>query len=392
MRKKIILSDKLLMFILILSGCFQNIEIISITDGFGLKMYHVISILLALRLLSKIRINGTFKIPPFKINIYFIFILVLSFFMYGIYGFNSLCINYLFSYYLIILIINIGNEIKYDEWIELIKKVASIMIICIFANMLINFSQIKFFLSGNTERIVLNTFFGGGINLEATWIALLGVFFLKDEKAYIYLFLSMIVSMLYSSRSGMIVNVLLFIIILFHKNNRKNEKFKKILLIFILGVILFAVNIKTGMFSYILNRFSNLGNENGSLGRIKMWNYVLPSIERNPFGYGLGNAVKSIISISGVPFRESNVHNMFFQMALDTGVLGFLVYLWINIKFLFDERKKIIQNSIISFISIYIILSFIEFRGADFLLYVMISIYLLNKKEKSEENGKRRIK
>lgn len=395
MKKKIILSDKFLMFVLILSGCFQNIEIISVADGFGLKLYHVVSIMLGIRLLIKIKENGKIKIPPLKINLFFIFILGLSFFMYGIYGFNSLCVNYIFAYYLIILIINIGCELKYDDWIEIIKKVATIMMICIFVNMIINFSQIKFFLSGNTERIVLNTFFGGGINLEATWLALLGVFFLKDEKAYIYLFLSMIVSMLYSSRSGMIVDALFFLIILFQENNRKNEKFKKTLLLLLLCVVLFVINIKTGMFSYILNRFTNLGNENGSLGRLNMWKYVLPSINYNPFGYGLGNAVKSIISISGIQFRESNVHNMFFQMALDTGVLGFLIYLWINLKFIFDERKNIIKNSVVSFITIYIALSFIEFRGADFLLYVMISIYILIKnerKEKSENSGKSRIK
>lgn len=379
MKKKKILSDKFLMFVLILSGCFQNIEVLNISDGFGLKLYHVISILLSYRLITKNK--GKIKLPPMIINIFFVCIMIISVISYTRYGFNSLCINYIFVYYLIILMINIGKNIKSDEWINMLKKIALIMIACTYFNILMNFSQVTFFLSGNSERINLKTFFGGGINLEATWIALLGVFFIKDEKAYIYLFFSMIISMLYSSRSGLIVNILFFIIILVHESNNDYIRFKKALLLFCVGVLINFVNLKTGMFSYVLTRFTKLGNENGSLGRLNMWEYVLPSFINNPFGYGLGNAVKSLTRISGVIFSESNVHNMFFQMFLDTGIIGGIMYLFLNIRFIFKERRNIIKNPIISFIVLYILLSIIEFRGADFLIYVLISIYILTKNE-----------
>lgn len=379
MKNKIILSDKFLMFVLILSGCFQNIEVLNISDGFGLKLYHVNSILLSYRLITKNK--GKIKLPPMMISVFFVCIMIVSAISYTRYGFNSLCINYIFVYYLIILIINIGKDIKSDEWINILKKVALIMIVCIYFNILMNFSQVTFFLSGNSERINLRTFFGGGINLEATWIALLGIFFIKDEKAYIYLFFSMIISMLYSSRSGLIVNILFFTIILVHESNNNYIRFKKTLLLFIVGVLINFVNLKTGMFSYVLNRFSKLGNENGSLGRLKMWEYIFPSFINNPFGYGLGNAVKSLTRLSGEIFSESNVHNMFFQMFLDTGMIGGIMYLYLNIRFIFKEKRNIIKNPIIAFIVLYILLSIIEFRGADFLIYVLISIYILTKNE-----------
>lgn len=385
MKKFNLFSDKFLVFILILSGCFQNIELINITDGFGLKLYHVVSILLFFRLITKTK--GKIKFPPFFINLFFVFILALSFFMYFIYGFNSLCINYIFIYYLMILIINIGYDFTFDDWISILKRVSIFMIISVYINLLLNFSQIRFFLSGNTERIVLDTFFGGGINIEATWISLLGLFFLKDEKSYIYMFFSMIICMLYSSRSGIIVNVLFFLIIFFKKNNGKNVGLKKIILLILVFAGLIILNNKTGLFNYIINRFCNLGNENGSLGRLNMWKNVVPAFLQNPFGYGLGNAVKAITLISGIPFRESNVHNMFFQMLLDCGFLGFFMYFFMNFYFIVKEKKNIFINPFVAFIFIYIILSLIEFRGADFLIYVILSIYFLIKCKGCKNNG-----
>ena len=57
------------------------------------------------------------------------------------------------------------------------------------------------------------------------------------------------------------------------------------------------------------------------------------------------------------------------------------MYLYLNIRFIFKEKRNIIKNPIIAFIVLYILLSIIEFRGADFLIYVLISIYILTKNE-----------
>ena len=59
--KKSLNLDKVILFILILSGCFQNIEILNITSGFGIKLYHIISIVLIIRLLKKTNFITRYK-------------------------------------------------------------------------------------------------------------------------------------------------------------------------------------------------------------------------------------------------------------------------------------------------------------------------------------------
>lgn len=375
--------DKILMFILILSGCFQNIKILSISNTFALKLYHLIAILLSIKLIRK----GKIKTLPKIVNLFFIYIFIISIFFYYFYGFNSLIINYIFAYYVLILIYNLGDSLRFNDWIEILMKVATIILFMAYINIFTHFSQIKFFLSGNTERVILDTFFGGGINIEATWIGLLGVFFLFSDKIYFYLLFSSILSLLYSSRSGLIVNVLLFLVVFLKKEKRTNTRLKKIAFICLLLIALLFVNLKTGMISYILARFSNVGNEKGSLGRLRMWEYILPAFKKNPFGYGLGNAIKSLTIISGIKYAESNLHNMFFQMLLDTGILGFIYYLYFNIKLIFVEIKNVFKNPIVLFLIIYIFMSCIEFRGGDFILYVVVGIYLKMKKNDKYEGG-----
>ena len=95
-----------------------------------------------------------------------------------------------------------------------------------------------------------------------------------------------------------------------------------------------------------------------------------------------GNSIVGINTVSEVFIGEGNIHNLYFQMLLDCGLIGVLAYIWIILKFVFKEWKNFFNNPIIAFKISYFILGFIQFRGGDALMFYIVGIYLLNREQK----------
>ena len=175
---KTINKDKLLFGILLLAMCFQKIEIITFSS-FGLKLFHVIGFLYLPLLLKKFK---HIKLPSKILTIFLIFMICISVINSVNYGINSLNFNYLFAFYIMLLIYNCTDNISKEDWIDLIKKVASILLICVYINTLVHYKVILKFLQNPNGHPMYNYIFNGGANLEATWIGLLGLFFKSDKK------------------------------------------------------------------------------------------------------------------------------------------------------------------------------------------------------------------
>lgn len=381
---------ELIMLIFLLSGLFQNITICTII-GFNMKLVHLISLFFIPILISK-RKELTFVSNKY-FTFYLAFILLQSLIVYYFYGFNKFFANYIFAIYTLIIIVNVGKNISKEKWIKIINIVAIIFLSCVYIKLIVNYKSIISFLGNylvntntNDVRLLISTFIGGGINIEATWIAILGFSFTQNKRGAIYFFFSLIIAILYSSRAAMLLNVLLamFLIIAYIKRKKMDTRriLKMLLILCIIALILAIImEILTGLISYSIDRFLSIGNENGSIGRLNMWKHVWNAFSNNPIGYGIGNAINSIENISHIRFAEDNVHNLFFQNLLDSGVIGFCLYLGLNIGFIVKERKNIFNDPIIQMIFAYICISILEFRGAEFILYYVIGIYFLISKK-----------
>lgn len=370
--------QKICLMILLISCCLQNVVFIDF-GMFGFKLYHLIGILLL-----PIAIKGhKIKLPPKFITIFFLYILIVSIFAGFSYGFHSLLLRYIFCYYLIIVIFNLGNNLTENDWSDILCKTAWIILILVYLRAIQNYKIILNFFKNPFGHPIYNFIFSGGANIEATWIALF-VFLLKpSKKSYIYLGLSFALSTILASRVGIIANCIGLIYYIFYK---KKDNSKNILKLFILiffticGIILlFQLDIIQG--NYILQRFGNIGKDPGSIGRLSMWMYIFDCIKLNPFGFGLGNAIKGINMVSTKIITEGNVHNLFFQMLVDTGILGGIFYLLFVIYFFIKHIKNFFSNKYVAFLSVYFILGLLQFAGGDAIMFYVLGIFLTLKSD-----------
>lgn len=383
MEKKKIKFIEILFFILILSCCFQNLSIITINNSFSFKLSHFIS-LLFIPILIK---NGKIILPNKLILFFLSYIFILSLVMSYNYGLNSLFLNYLFGMYILIVVCTLGRKIELYKWKKIIKNVAWIVLILIYIKLLKNFDIILLFFQQPWGHPMIDTFFGGGVNLEATWIALLGFSMSNNKKGFLYFVLSLVISALYASRVGIIANVLLFAYIFLHHKVSVKLSRKKILFLFIAAVIAVIIICNMSIFDYVILRFVDTGNDAGSLGRLSMWKYVIPAIKNNPLGYGIGNSIKAIELVSGLSFGEDNVHNLFLQMTLDLGFIGILYYLILMFFLVKKSIKHFFSDPFVAFLASYFFLSIFQFRGGDSLMFIVLGIYLneLNSKQVGDE-------
>lgn len=120
-----------MLFVFVLLACFQNVQLLSISEYAALKPVHLFS-LLFLPLL--------FRKKEVKINrillVYLAYLVVVSLANLQKFGLHSLLLNYLFGLYIVVLCANCGEVLSQDDWLGIICGAASILIIAVLVKML----------------------------------------------------------------------------------------------------------------------------------------------------------------------------------------------------------------------------------------------------------------
>jgi len=84
---------------------------------------------------------------------------------------------------------------------------------------------------------------------------------------------------------------------------------------------------------------SNL-SESSNMGRIEIWNRTIGSINRHYLvGVGVGNFPLILDEELGTAKMGSSAHNIYFDIAAETGVIGLLAFILINLEILFFSEK-----------------------------------------------------
>ena len=353
-------------FFLLLLACFQCFVIAKV-GSVSVKPVHILAILCVFYVRKKIYFN-------LYIGSYLIYIILVSLIGSLKFGINSLIINYIFGFYILILFCEFGKSIDYKVWISIVKKVASIIIIVIWIKNLLNINIIISFLKNPWAHPDIDTIFEGGVNLEATWIAMFAFFFVNSRYKYIYLASSFLLSAIYASRVGMVINVL--VLAWFIWPILKTISIKKI--IFLISLLIFAIFfiIKTGVFTYVLERFIIIGEDPGSIGRLTMWQYFWDAFWRYPFGCGIGNNMKALNSVANTYMPDGNMHNIYLQNFIDIGFIGGIWYILMCLKFIIKESKHIFSDPFVAFLMTYILICLLQFRGGDTIVFMILGIYL----------------
>lgn len=369
------INKKLLMFsffVFILLSCIQNIKFYE-TGISSIRPFHIFSIIFVLFMIGCKR----FILPNRIILLYIIYAIVISLAHIPKWGLDAQCIKYLFGTFILLIFCSVGTDLTLDDWTKVFTSAATILLIAVYINYVLNFNAIiSFFRNPWSGHPHIETVMGGGVNLEATWIAIFGFVFYKSRMKFPYLILSVLLSSTYASRVGLMANImciLWFFIPYIKKRNLLNY-----LIIGMLFLVIVLVLNYIGIFDVIINRFTNIGSDSdgGSVGRLGMWEYVSETIYRYPLGCGLGNCINALSKVAGRTFVNSSLHNVFLQNFIDLGLIGGCFYIIIIIGFIFKEFKSLFKNPFVAMLFSYIICSMLEFAGCETILFCILGIYL----------------
>lgn len=363
-------SFKVVVIILILT-CFQDIRIIDF-ETFALKPFHL-AVLMAL-VYSMASRKREWELPGKLFLCGLLAILAISLIDYMRYGFRSEFLNYIFMYLMCAALYNVGKGFTIAEWKRAVQIAAFFVMAAIYVKLAVNIGVIiEYFRHTWGNHPIIPTFLGGGVNLEASWMALFIVFFDKNFKGYVYAGMAFALSMAYASRAGMIICVLavMYLLVIQGADRRVAMKFAGFVAV---AVFVFAVLAAND--NVLVNRFLETGKETGSVARLTMWSYANLAFEASPiFGCGAGNATTVMSELSGTTILESNVHLYALQVLLDFGLVGFFVFVAMVVSFLRNCWKTRLLCPFSAWILIYLIASFIQFRGGDVLLGVALAGY-----------------
>ena len=145
-----------------------------------------------------------------------------------------------------------------------------------------------------------------------------------------------------------------------------------------LGVVGLRVAIRTaneyGDAAYVAQRFSEIGEDPGSLGRMTLWRGGLRVFAENPMGVGAGNAVPMLRRVLGVAVPEDNLHNIYLQQAVETGLPGLVVLLVFAAFVALRVVRSRFRDQLLLFVAAYLVAGVLQFTGVDAILWLVYGL------------------
>lgn len=415
LRKKLLLIQLLLLFV-------PNIQLFSIqTDNGSIpaSLCYFFSVVFIPCLLSGF---NRMKLPPWYITALYGYVILWAIFRAPQYGLSKSILHWIFGFYLLVVLLNVGRDLTRDEWTGLLEAA-----FCIFAVVHFLFTVtknhelvgilLKGYYSGAFSGVPachLTSLTRGGRNLDATWLGL-GAFFLHGKKKAVYVTWAILFSFLGSSRVGVLaIGMAVLWNLIYDPIYRLTRRSFKWYALY--AVVLLALLFGSGMAQAFLQRSlvkipapgeviasfaqeelprgtagetainktieeGKEGNVEAFLsGRAAMWQSVPWMMRENPWGYGVGNAVRVMRSDFGFTGTEDVVHNVLMQWSLDEGILGGLWYLGLVAALFISQWKKrpaCFADPFAAYLLGYLVLSLVQFHGGEALMIYVLGIALM---------------
>lgn len=220
----------------------------------------------------------------------------------------------------------------------------------------------------------------GGVNMEATWPAMLGVFFRDGRQGRVYLGLSCLYAVLVQSRAGLLLTALSIVYVMLVRPGRPSVR----RVVAVMAVIAVAAGVALlGPRALAAQRDSAtdtttvvVASEDtstevvtGTPGRLGIWTGAAEAFWGSPLtGFGAGQAMDAVRAVTHFPYHEDNVHNYPLQVLLDFGLIGFAAFVAGVICFLVPNLRARLRNPFAAFVVLYLIGGLIQFRGGELLV------------------------
>jgi len=343
-------------------------------SGPALKAYHGLFAAFGLLLVAR----GRFVRWRPEMTAYFVVIAVTALLASLRFGAKAAIVNTIFAAYAATIGASAGRMAGHDTALRALRWASVAVLAAVLLKAVLFLPEIVRFFASPFGHPTLPTFYGGGPNLEATWVAMAGVFLIGSRMFVPYMFGSAILCAAYASRAGFIV-VLLVVVAsvagtLLRGGGGRVRRW--MLPIAVASVSVAGVSAARGVdgADYIARRFESVGEDPGSTGRLTLWTGGVQVFTSYPFGVGLGNAVPQIERTIGAAVTEDNLHNQYLQHAVETGVQGLVAYLLLVGLAVRRVLKSRLADPMLVYVGIYFLLAMLQFRGAEALLWFVYGL------------------
>lgn len=413
----------LMQLVLLYIPSFQFFSLQTDNGNIPASACYFFSVVFAPWLISNLR---NIRLPHWSVLGLFLLVYVVAAIRSPRYGLSKSILHWVFGLYLIVIVINVGADFSKEMWLKLLETGACIFLIMHIGLLLMNSETVAWLIHGyytgelgGTYAAKLPSLTRGGRNLDATWLAL-GGFFVTGKKKTWYITYCILFAFLGSSRVGLIASTLLVIWTLIY--DRQYCLTKKRIKWYVMYAALMAILLLwSGLAEAGLGRFSALlprrvttetvqveeipkkdGNQTSKVdetkeevatpsketnervveflsGRAAMWSRFPRMFCDNPFGYGVGNALRVMRLDYGFTGYEDIMHNVFLQLALDEGFVGCLWFSGLVICFLYGQRKEWFRSPYAVYFLTYLILAMVQFHGGEALMQFTMAVLLLDR-------------
>lgn len=351
------------------------------------------------------------KLPPWYITGLYIYVIFLAIVKIPQYGLSRSILHWLFGAYLLLIIFNVGSDVSLEEWKQILEIGFCAFAIMHFLYMIWNWRIVEkllytyfYALESGIAGAWIPSLTRGGRNLDCSWLGL-GSFFVRGKKKFVYINYALLFAFLGCSRAGMVaIGMGILWSLVYDPIYRLTRRSIKWYALY--AVVLLALLFGSGMAQAFLARcmiyIPSLGAwlKNSTIsapavisiddgaevvlsGRAAIWTLVPEMFRANPFGYGVGNAMRVMKSGYGFSGYENVVHNVFLQWLLDEGIIGGLCFLSFVIALFIKQwkcRPRLFENPFTAYFLTYIILSAFQFHGSEALMIFVLGIYLQGEK------------
>ena len=346
--------------------------------GPALKVYHAVFACVGLLVLVRGRLV---RWRP-EMVVYFVVIGATTLIASLHFGAQFVLANTVFAVYAAVIGATVGRMTGAGPVVRVLRWTSVVVLLLVLVKGVIFLPEIIRFLAAPNGHPLLPTFYGGGPNIEATWVGMSGVFLIGSRMFLPYMAASAAISVAYASRVGLIVVMLVMagsIVGGWMRSGRsgrsaRGRSFLLAVCVLMIGAAGVTVAQDIDGADYIAQRFQNIGEDPGSTSRFTLWTGGARVFAAYPLGVGIGNAVPLIERMTAVSITEDNVHNQYLQHLVDTGIQGLLVFLlFVGLTWRRLLRSQL-QDPMLLYVGIYFVLALIQFRGAEALLWFVYGL------------------
>ena len=335
----------------------------------------------AVSLVRSLMARGRLALPPVPVNVLLLVFAAITLVDTPAHGFGGMIFKYVFQCLVLLVALNLMELVGGERSTRLVLAGAWIVLMLVLVNAIIHLDAfLEYYDHPWDGHPNFATIFSGGVNLEATWPAMLGVFCQNNRSGWAYLGITLVFGALTQSRAGLMLSVCAIVYVLLIKDGGRPSLLRVMAVISLaVGAALFTV---AGPRAIAVQRAAEAAAEvaveepavnssapQGIPGRRGIWMGSVEAFWGAPvIGYGAGNAMDAVRAVTGYPYHEDNVHNYPLQVLLDFGLVGFAVFAAVVVGFLVINLRARFRSPFAAFLMLYLIGGMIQFKGAELLV------------------------